>query len=498
MKRLPFIIAVLLFLAGCAPEDRNHLIPGDFSEQPSEPSEPSDPSGPEDPQDPPEPTVPDDPPSDNPWQDGIDYIFDPDALAEFHIEVPLEEWNTLLGYYDADPNTEEYVSCDVEYIKGGESTVIPNSGFRIKGNTSRRRPENGSGVHKTPGTQWNHFHIGLNFSKFVKDDAHTLRGTKKLYLKWFKDDPCYVREVFCFDFMRRCGVWTAVNSHYVRLFLKVTGDPGETYYGVYQVQETIDKPYLAGRADKGFVSDEGNLWKCRYPAGLNNADESQFGIDDSSTATPPYELKTNTKSGKAAAYAQLKDFIAKVSGKTGDSFYQWIRQVTDVDFLLRTYAANVVVGMWDDYWCNSNNYYLYFTTSDLYDYKFFLIPYDYDNTLGTSLMIDAGRQDPLRWGNDGNPLIAKILSYPEFRAIYVSYLKEMASSENAPFRYEASVARIRAWHNMISPYVSNDTGQDMSIVDEPASWGNHGEYRLLTDGADNFFRVKTATVGALQ
>ncbi|MBO7544551.1 MAG: CotH kinase family protein [Bacteroidales bacterium] len=492
MKRFPFILAVLIILAGCAPEDRNHLIPGDFSEQPSEPSEPQDP---QDPQDPPEP---DDPPSDNPWQDGIDYIFDQNALAEFHLQFPLDEWNTLLGYYDADPNTEEYVSCDIIYKKGTETTVIPNSGVRLKGNTSRRRPEDGSGTHVTPGTSWNHCHFGLNFSKFVKDDAHALRSTKKLYLKWFKDDPAYAREVFCFDFMRRVGIWTAVNSWYVRLYIRVEGDASETYYGVYQVQESIDKPYLAGRADKGFLSDEGNLWKCRYGAGLNNADESLFGIDDSSTDMPPYELKTNTKKGKDAAYAQLKDFIAKVSGKTGDSFYQWIQQVTDVDFLLKTYAANVVLGMWDDYWCNNNNYYLYFTTTDTYDYKFFFIPYDYDNTLGTSLMMDSGRQDPLHWGNDSYPLIAKILSYPDFKAKYVAFLKEIAVSDGSPFLYGAAAARIRSWHNMINPYVSNDTGEDMSITDLPASWGNHSEYRLLIDGSNNYFRVKTATIAAIQ
>ena len=483
--------AVFLFLAGCSPEDRYKLIPGDYSEQPGEPSGPTVPS------DPPGPADPPDTPVSYSWQDGIDYIFDPDALSEIHLEVPLEEWNKLLGYYDADPNTEEYVRCKVTYVKGTETTVISDSGLRLKGNTSRRRPENGSGGHKTPGTSWNHCHFGLNFPKYVKDDAHTLRSTKKLYLKWFKDDSIYAREVFCFDFMRRCGIWTAVNSWYVRLFVKVVGDASETYYGVYQVQESVDKPYLSGRADKGFLSDEGNLWKCRYGAGLNNADESLFGIDDSSTATPPYELKTNTKNGKAAAYAQLKDFIAKVSGKTGDSFYQWIQQVTDVDFLLKTYAANVVVGMWDDYWCNNNNYYLYFTTTDTYDYKFFFIPYDYDNTLGTSLMMDSGRQDPLHWGNDSYPLIAKILSYPDLKAKYVAFLKEMVAS-GSPFHYNAATARIRAWHNMISSYVSNDTGQDMSIIDAPASWGNHGEYRLLTDGQNNFFRAKTATIEALQ
>jgi spore coat protein CotH len=67
----------------------------------------------------------------------------------------------------------------------------------------------------------------------------------------------------------------------------------------------------------------------------------------------------------------------------------------DVNLFLKTYAVNVTVGMWDDYWSNSNNYYFYFDAAG----KFYFIPYDYDNTLGTSLlMTDSGIQDPLNWG----------------------------------------------------------------------------------------------------
>ena len=49
--------------------------------------------------------------------------------------------------------------------------------------------------------------------------------------------------------------------------------------------------------------------------------------------------------------------------------------------------------MCDYYWNNKNNYYLYYNTTDKYNYKFFFIPFDYDNTLGTSQGFDAGRRD---------------------------------------------------------------------------------------------------------
>ena len=52
---------------------------------------------------------------------------------------------------------------------------------------------------------------------------------------------------------------------------------------------------------------------------------------------------------------------------------------------------------------------------------------------------------------------------------------------------------------MISPYISNDTGEDMKIEDLPAPWGNHGNYRILSGGEDNnFFKVKTSAIKAMK
>jgi hypothetical protein len=63
---------------------------------------------------------------------------------------------------------------------------------------------------------------------------------------------------------------------------------------------------------------------------------------------------------------------------------------------------------------------------------------------------------------------------------------------------DASVPRIKAWQEKISPYISNDTGEDMSIYDKPASWGNQSRYRLMDTGSNNFFKVKTETINKMK
>ena len=435
-----------------------------------------------------------------PVKEGYDYVWDDEVLPEVHLSVSLAEWNRLLALYDANAFTTQYVQATLSFVKDGETTVIDNVGLRLKGNTSRRRPEGSYGqMHQRDNTDWHHAHFGVNLRKFADDDAHTIQGVRKLHLKWFKDDPAYVREVFCYELFRRAGVWTAVRDNYCRLWLHVEGDSKEAYYGVYELMEPIDKRYLKDRKNR-FGSNKGYLWKCRNSAaGLNNPN-GDIWYDDDTDDRHAYTLETQTEEFDSAR-VQLVDFMNKLNGLNDNEFYTWIQQVTDVDLLLKTYAVNVAVGMWDDYWNNANNYYIYFNGKGLTGYKFFFIPYDYDNTLGTSLRCgvqdDAGQQNPLNWGNNNNRLIARILRFNDFKQKYITYLKELIDAPNALMDRASSQARIRSWQQRIEPYVNNDTGEDTAIEDKPASWGNHSEYRILKNGSDNFFTVKAASISPL-
>ncbi len=432
-----------------------------------------------------------------PISDGLSYIFDMEALPEIHVTVSEEQWNELLTLFDRDANTDEYIHCDASFTKEGRTHSFTDAGLRLRGNTSRRRPEGDGGeMHNTENPNYHHVHFMLNLRKFQKDDEHELGGVRKIHLKWHKDDPCYARELFCYDLFRRYGIWTALKSSYCRLWVKV-GDSKEAYYGVYAMLEAVDERFLKAR--EGFGGDGGFLWKCGWSndfgAGLDNTEDNRFWHDDNAgTTNRAYCLKTEIEQFEAAK-EQIKDFILKLQGKTGDSFKTWIQQVTDVELLLKTYAVNVAVGMWDDYWCNQNNYYIYFSTQDKYDYQFFFIPYDYDNTLGTSNIIDSGRQNPLNWdgGDTSRCLIEKLLQYDEWRAVYLNALRELCSSENL-MSESGSIARIQGWHRMIGEYVSNDTGEDMEIKDRPAGWGNHSEYRLLESSDNNYFRAKKNSI----
>jgi spore coat protein CotH len=355
-------------------------------------------------------------------------------------------------------------------------------------------------MHKRDNADWHHCHFMLNLRKYQKDDAHELHNVRKIHLKWHKDDPAYCRELYCYDLFRRFGIWTAAYSSYCRLWIHVEGDKEPAYYGVYEMIEAIDDKYVKKRKDL-FGDHKHNLWKCRWGATLNYDDIRGASIyyDDDSGASYTYELKSNIENFEAAK-AQLIEFSKNLTQLQGEEFHDWIAKVCDVPLLLRTYAVNVVVGMWDDYWNNCNNYYIYFNSSDKNNYKFFFIPFDYDNTLGTSnhcgVQSDSGRHDPLNWGDTNkNPLIGKILKYDDYRKIYVEALNKLCDPANKLFYYESSISRIEQWHNMIRNYVDNDTEEDCEIKDRPAGWGNIYDYRILNASSSmNFFKVKAASI----
>lgn len=438
---------------------------------------------------------------------GVSYIWDENVIPEITIHMTEDEWNKLLKRYDEFSHNVDYFHADFTYRKGDETTFIEDGGVRLRGNTSRRRPEgNGGEEHNSINPDWHHCHFGINFRKFHKDSDHTIQGIRKVNLKWFKDDPCYVRELYCYDLFRRYGIWTSAFSTYCRVWLQID-DETPAYYGIYNMIEPIDDEFIERRVNGMFENDKGFLWKCVYgpdgPADLrtinNNqgVEDNKFNWDQDNGYNYTYEFKGDEEDFPAAK-AQLVDFMKKLNGKGEESFYKWINKVCDVEFLLKTYAVNVAVGMWDDHWRNGNNYYLYFNTTDVdseasENFKVFFLPYDYDNTLGTSQFYDAGRQDPYNWGDTGI-FMERLMKFDDFKEMYRNALKELADPSKDLFHMDASVPRIKAWQSKISPYVSNDTDEDMEIYDLPAGWSNHGEYRLMDTGSNNFFRAKTETI----
>ncbi len=417
------------------------------------------------------------------------YLYDNSKLAEITVSITETDWNKYLSNFDQNPDNSIYVPARWRYEKDGKIYERDSVGLRPRGNTSRVRPEGGNGEkHNRHNPSWHHAHFGIKFTEYLSGERFF--GSDRVILKWHKCDPMYCREVYCYDLFQRFGVWSAPRSCYCKLYIHVDGDEKPAYFGIYELVENPRKGWMHDHTKQGHIADEeGNMWKAAWGANLSDPNASMGISDDDQQFV--YSLKTNKTNGLEAAKQELKDFINGMTPlKSGSAeLQQWLEEHMDVDLFLRATAVNVMVGMWDDYWINSNNFYFYFDSK----HRFYFIPFDYDNTLGTDGMgIDPGKQDMLNWGSRGGDriLMRKVLSIKEYENRYKDYIKQLATGD---FSKEASQARIRQWHSLIEPYVDNDTHEDTQIYDEAANWGNRYHYHLLSDD-NNFFTTKINSI----
>lgn len=449
--------------------------------------------------------------------ESLNYIFGTDSVAEITLTINREQWDKLCANYDKNPKNEDCVHADFEMKKGNNTWQISDIGMRLRGNTSRRRPQ--------VGEQYYQAHFKLKFEEWCDDsgEERKLAGCMKgLNLKRFKDDPAYVREVFGYNYFRRNGIWTAPHAGYAHLFINIEEENGTAKkldYGVYAMIEEINKQFLKERSellqDSGtlgggnFSNNKGDLWKCCWQSSNGSSMATDydayrsFGVeeiflDESKSLRYDYDLKTN-KDELVRARSSFIDFIEELN-KLGseDEIKKFYESKMDVDLFLKTYACNVLLGMDDDYWRNHNNYYFYFDKNG----KAYFIPYDYDNILGTNCFSDTATRNPLDWGEDvyKAPLIEKLLSVPEFKQKYVNYLLELSAENVFVTENQAEITRLQ---NLVTGLISSndieyeDTSK--TIKDDVAYWcSNYKEgrhYKLLGgDVTDNYFMAKAKSI----
>lgn len=445
--------------------------------------------------------------------ESLNYIFGTDSVAQITLTISREQWDELCTNYDKNPKNEDCVHADFEMKKGNNTWQISDIGMRLRGNTSRRRPQVDDKYYQA--------HFKLKFEEWCDDsgEERKLAGCMKgLNLKRFKEDPAYVREVFGYNYFRRNGIWTAPRAGYAHLFINIEedGTAKKLDYGVYAMIEEINKQFLKERSellqDSGilgggnFSNNKGDLWKCCWQSsngssmatdydGYRSFGVEEIFLEESKSLRYDYDLKTN-KDELVRARSSFIDFIEELN-KLGseDEIKKFYESKMNVDLFLKTYACNVLLGMDDDYWRNHNNYYFYFDKNG----KAYFIPYDYDNILGTNCFSDTATRNPLDWGEDvyKAPLIEKLLSVPEFKQKYVDYL--LMLSDKSAF-VDGSQNEITRLQGLVTGLISSndieyeDTSK--TIKDDVAFWcSNSGKYKLLDgDETSNYFNAKAKSI----
>lgn len=359
----------------------------------------------------------------------------------------------LLNLYKAgnELSNVEYRSVFVFSSSGLVDTVF-DVGIRFRGNTSRYSQK------KSFKVSFNTFVVGQKF-----------QGLEKMNLNGEHNDPSIIRSKLCWDMLNSIGV-PAPRANHVRLYIN------NQYYGLYISVEHIDDQFVKLR----FGNSNGNLYKCLYPADLTYRGTNPNSYKFTANGYRVYDLKTNVE---ADDYSDIAKLIQVINQTSVSELPAKLEPIFNVNTFLKYLAVEALVGNWDGYSYNKNNFYLYRNTSTG---RFEFIPYDLDNTFGIDWFgIDWATRNVLSWSSsEERPLTKKILSVDVYKKRYLFFIKELQENWFSPSVLSAKVNsihyRIRQYANSDS-YRSLDYGWSDADFDNSysQSLGGHVKYGLI-------------------
>jgi len=283
----------------------------------------------------------------------------------------------------------------------------------------------------------------LDFDEF-EDDYPETKNQRFWGLKWmvfnnnFKD-PSMLREIITYDLFREFGAIASHAAHY-RLFIDF--GEGSTYFGLYTSVEVVDDRFL----DDRFGTDNGNLYK---PQG--DGENLTYFVEDT------FEKKTNEDEADWSDVINLID-VLNDNYSSPDDFKAVIDQIFDVNSFLSWLAVNSVMCNLDSHAGTGYNYYIYNNPTDA---KFYLIPWDCNESFGsfwgtmnadnmhTWDILDPTDQTP-------KPLIENILDVPEYMNDYRFRVRSLL---DGLLEESAIHNRIDTYHLQARPYVIGPDGE---------------------------------------
>lgn len=347
-------------------------------------------------------------------------LYSHDHIPKIHIAINPDSLEDL--YLQDNWYSDYYYTAEFVFESQGVTDSIENIGFRFRGNTSRQK------IKKS---------FKISFNEY--DSGRRYRGVKKLNLNAETNDPSMIRSRTCWDLFRELDVASSRSNH-VEVY--VNGN----YYGLYQNIEHIDNDFVGAY----FGNNKGNLYKCTYPANLdyisNNPNDYKLSPSDDRT----YELKTNEELDD---YSSLADFIIFLNQSDDEDFRCQFSEYFNVNNYLKIAAIDVLIGNWDGYLYNNNNFYLY---ENPLTNRIEYIPYDLDNTWGIDWMGPNWATRNIynyHRGDEPRPLFTRLMAESDYRDIFTWYIRDILDNSYNTTQHQQNIENI---HEFITASALSD------------------------------------------
>jgi hypothetical protein len=330
--------------------------------------------------------------------EAVDDLFAQRApIPRLRIEIPPEGMEVLRQYFwrrDEESNPRVAVRSTV---REGD-IVYTNVAIHLKGSAgSFRRIDSDKPA------------LTLNFDKFA--DGQRFHGLQKLHLNNSVQDPSYVSEQICRELFLKAGLPAPRAAHAI---VELNGRPAQLYVLV----EGWNKQFLK----RHFKNTKGNLY------------------DGGAAKDLTYPLDTN--SGENPGDRSRLDALVSAAQETElDTRMPRIETVLDVDRFLTFVAMEVIMGHWDGYAMNRNNYRVF---HELDSDRMIFLPHGMDQMFGVWRSTPTSTITPMMKG-----LVAKaVMQAPDMRRRYLDRVAFLATNV---FDAPALTNRVRQLSSRVQP-----------------------------------------------
>ncbi|MFN5417443.1 MAG: CotH kinase family protein, partial [Flavobacteriia bacterium] len=364
-------------------------------------------------------------------------LFLQNEVATIKIQMDSQDLESMLTSESSDLE----FPAQFIYNSSTNNDTILNIGFGLRGNTSL------AAAKKSFKVSFNHIIPGEKY-----------KGLEKLNLNGEHNDVSIMRSKINNEMLMDLDL-LAARASYVKLYVN------DEYKGLYLIMEPIDDEFIQKRFPN---FDNGNLFKCSWGANL-----MYWGANPSNYSSV-YELKTNEDSSN---YSGLIHFLDVLNNTNDSEFPCAIESVFNVYPYLKTAAFEILIGHWDGYIFNNNNFFLY---ENPQDGRFVFMEYDMDNTLGVDWFnVDWSTRNINYWiSNNERPLFNRLMAVPYYKEVFNIYLEQILDSV---FSAQYLLPRLNEIQDLITEATLLDTYRTLDygftendfLNSITSAWGNH-------------------------
>jgi spore coat protein CotH len=247
-----------------------------------------------------------------------DTLFAHDHLMQVEVTMDPDDWQALrISHRETGENFSQIVEKPYEYYSATaviDGREIGEVGIRKKGFF-------GSAISTRP---------SLKLKLDYVDEGKEFAGQDRLTFNNNNQDPTRAQTVLVYQFMNDAGVFSP-RSNLARIVVN-----GEDL-GIYTHVESVRKPFIK----RLFGKSKGDLWE-GYAGDFTESEYGRivhkWGEDD-----------------EGASLQQLYDLLQNPEPIALES----VEKLLDLDAFITLWATEVLIGHWDGYASNRNNYYIF-------------------------------------------------------------------------------------------------------------------------------------------